>query len=69
MDFSSPNIKKFLYSLKTKLFLYFLIFPEMKPCTSQPKLENLLYFRKWKPPPKKLFYFLCFENWTFESKA
>ena len=51
MDLSSSNIKKFSYSLKRKLFLYFrkhnffclkikkiLIFPKTEPCNFQSKL-------------------------------
>ena len=57
-------LKKFLYSLKRKLFLYFLIFLKTVPCTFQPKFankknpphENFLYFRKRKLQ-KQLLYF------------
>ena len=53
MELSDSKIKKFL------------IFPEMEPCTFQPKLknkknphrENFLYFRKRKPR-KNFLYFL-----------
>ena len=65
MELSTSNIKKIiltfpqkklLYFLKRKLLLYFFIFLEMEPCTSQPKpkkikkihpKKNSLYFWKW----------------------
>ena len=65
--------KKNLYFLKRKLFVYFLIFPDMEPALptpiSPPPLppkkktaqKNFLYFRKWNFLAlilKKILYFL-----------
>ena len=65
MELSNPNIKKIIIFSQKKPFL---IFPEMEPCTSQPKLENFLYFKKRKPQKNFLYFlkrklFLCFEKW------
>ena len=48
MEFSGPNIKKFLVFQETEVSYIsrnenprkLLIFPEMEPCTFQPRLEK-----------------------------
>ena len=49
MELSSSNIKKILIFSQTKAFL---IFPEMKHCTFQPKLKKLKRFT-----PRKFLMF------------
>ena len=69
MELSSSNIKKVLIFFQKKAIL---IFPEVEPCTFQPKLKkqknpheiSFLYFRKQKPQiffcvfSKESFYFV-----------
>ena len=72
MELSSSNIKKSYYIStisgnkppkknfvlqEMKTLKKLLIFPEMKPCTFQPKVKNFLYFRKRKLL-KNFVYFL-----------
>ena len=72
MELSSSNIKKKYYIStisgnkpprknfvlqEMKTLKKLLIFPEMKPCTFQPKVKNFLYFRKRKLL-KNFVYFL-----------
>ena len=54
MELSGSNIKKSLYSLKRKLFLYFRkrnpeIFSPGSKNKRTPPRENLLYFKKQRP--------------------
>ena len=53
MELPGSNIKKFQ---KTETFLILFSVREIELFTSP--LENLLYFRKGNPPPKKALYFL-----------